>query len=165
METIKIEKGELKREIKMFVVHCSATKEYKPFNFKEIESMHKRVFKEIGGCACGYHFLILLDGTTVQTKALQFMGQHVKGFNTSSVGICYIGGLSAQGKAKDTRTAAQKQSMEKLLKQLKEMFPKAIIKGHRDLSPDKNKNGKIEKNEWLKDCPCFDVISEYGNIK
>ena len=165
METVKIEKGELKREIKMFVVHCSATKEYKPFNFKEIESMHKRVFKKIGGCSCGYHFLILLDGTIVQTKALQFMGQHVKGFNTSSVGICYIGGLSAQGKAKDTRTSAQKQSMEKLLKQLKEMFPKAIIKGHRDLSPDKNKNGKIEKNEWLKDCPCFDVISEYGNIK
>ena len=49
--------------------------------------------------------------------------------------------------------------------QLKEMFPKAIIKGHRDLSPDKNKNEKIEKNEWLKECPCFDAINEYKNIE
>jgi len=31
------------------------------------------------------------------------------------------------------------------------------IKGHRDYSPDLNGNGVIERNEWLKICPGFDV--------
>lgn len=165
MQNLEIKEGKLEREIEMFVVHCSATKEYKPYNFKEIEAMHKRIFKKIGGCHCGYHFLVLLDGTIVQTKELQYLGQHAKGFNKSSIGICYVGGLSTENKPKDTRTNAQRESMQKLLIKLKEIFPKAIIKGHRDLSPDKNKNGKIEKNEWIKECPCFDTQKEYSNIK
>lgn len=165
MEKVEIKNGNLKREIKGIVVHCSATKEYKPYNFREIEAMHKRKFKNIGGCCCGYHFLILLDGTIVQTKALQFIGQHVAGFNASTIGICYIGGLSASGASKDTRTVAQKQSMYKILKSLKELFPKATIKGHREYSPDKNKNNKIDKNEWLKDCPCFDASTEYKELQ
>lgn len=165
MKKVIIEKGILKREIKGIVLHCSATKEYKPYNVKEIESMHKRVFKEIGGCHCGYHFIIYLDGTIIQTKAIQFIGQHVAGFNEYTVGICYIGGLSAQGTAKDTRTAAQKESIKELLKELKALFPKATIKGHRDYSPDKNKNGKIEKNEWLKECPCFEAEKEYEKLE
>ncbi|MDA5624327.1 N-acetylmuramoyl-L-alanine amidase, partial [Pasteurella multocida] len=32
-----------------------------------------------------------------------------------------------------------------------------VICGHRDLSPDLNGDGTITPNEWLKDCPCFDV--------
>lgn len=165
MKNLEIKIGELKREIKMLIVHCSATREYKPYNFKEIEAMHKRIFKSIGGCCCGYHFIVLLDGTIVQTKAIQYLGQHAKGFNNNSIGICYIGGLSTENKPKDTRTMAQKESMQKLLIKLKEILPKVIIKGHRDLSPDKNKNGKIEKNEWIKECPCFDVQKEYSTIK
>jgi hypothetical protein len=31
------------------------------------------------------------------------------------------------------------------------------IKGHRDYSPDMNGNGIIERNEWIKTCPGFDV--------
>ena len=33
--------------------------------------------------------------------------------------------------------------------------------GHRDASPDKNGDGKITKNEWIKECPCFDAKSEF----
>jgi N-acetylmuramoyl-L-alanine amidase len=64
---------------------------------------------------------------------------------------------------KDTRTHDQKAALERVLKTLKVMFPKAQIKGHRDFSPDLNKDGKITSNEWIKQCPCFDV-SEYKNI-
>jgi N-acetylmuramoyl-L-alanine amidase len=44
------------------------------------------------------------------------------------------------------------------------MFPKAQIKGHRDFSPDLNKDGKITSNEWIKQCPCFDAMVEYKTI-
>ena len=33
--------------------------------------------------------------------------------------------------------------------------------GHRDLSPDRNGNGEIEPEEWMKACPCFDAEQEF----
>jgi len=36
--------------------------------------------------------------------------------------------------------------------------------GHRDTSPDLNKDGKISSSEYIKSCPCFDAIPEYKNL-
>jgi N-acetylmuramoyl-L-alanine amidase len=36
-------------------------------------------------------------------------------------------------------------------------YPGSRLCGHRDLSPDLNHNGEIEPEEWVKQCPCFDV--------
>ena len=38
----------------------------------------------------------------------------------------------------------------------------AKVVGHRDLSPDRNGNGEIEPEEWIKACPCFEVKAEFG---
>ena len=56
--------------------------------------------------------------------------------------------------------------MRVLLKKLaaKYHLPKGSIKGHRDTSPDKNHNGKIDKWEWVKECPSFDAKTEYAGI-
>ena len=51
-----------------------------------------------------------------------------------------------------------------LVKQYKKKYPTAVVLGHRDLSPDLNKDGKITSNEWVKICPCFSVTEEYKNI-
>ena len=88
-----------------------------------------------------------------------------KGHNKYAIAISYIGGLDINGKPKDTRTPRQKELIIKLIKQLKGKFPKAKIYGHRDLSPDKNKDGKITSDEWLKSCPCFDAIEEYMDFQ
>ncbi|MCT8703246.1 N-acetylmuramoyl-L-alanine amidase, partial [Glaesserella parasuis] len=45
----------------------------------------------------------------------------------------------------------------RLLRELEAKYPNAKIYGHRDLSPDRNGDGTIAPNEWVKDCPCFDV--------
>lgn len=152
--------GEKEREIKEFIIHCSATKEYKVYTFKDIENMHARRFKKIGGCHCGYHLIVYLDGTIIQTKNLEFMGQHTTGHNKESIGICYIGGLDKDGKPKDTRTLAQKKAINSLLYELLFLYPERKILGHRDTSQDINKDGKITRNEYLKDCPCYNVIEE-----
>ena len=47
---------------------------------------------------------------------------------------------------------------------LKKKYPKAVIQGHRDFSPDLNKDGKITPNEWIKLCPCFDAKTEYASL-
>ena len=51
--------------------------------------------------------------------------------------------------------------MAELVNNLLEVYPITDILGHRDASPDKNGDGKITKNEWVKSCPCFDVRAEF----
>lgn len=97
-------------------------------------------------------------------RPLEMVGAHVTGFNAQSVGVCYEGGLDAEGKPADTRNALQKAALLSLLKELKTLYPDAEIVGHRDLSPDLNGNGIIEPNEWVKMCPCFDAKEEYGHL-
>ena len=67
-------------------------------------------------------------------------------------------------KGVDNRTDAQKASLISLLKELKGRYPKAVIQGHRDFSPDTNGNGIIDPWERIKECPCFDAKIEYKDI-
>ena len=85
---------------------------------------------------------------------------HAKGHNATSIGICYEGGLDARGRPKDTRTEWQVHSMRVLVKTLLKQYPGSRVCGHRDLSPDLNANGEIEPEEWIKQCPCFNVIED-----
>ena len=92
------------------------------------------------------------------------MSNGVQGYNSTSINVAYIGGIDSKGKAVDNRTDAQKASLIKLLKELRDRYPKAQILGHRDISPDTNHNGKIDSWERIKECPCFDAMIEYKGI-
>lgn len=144
------------REITHIVIHCSATKEGQDVTIEEIAKWHRaRGFKRVG-----YHYVIRLDGRVENGRGLQEVGAHVQGHNANSIGICYVGGLDAKGKPKDTRTEAQRKALRDLVKGLVCQYPNAIVCGHRDLSPDKDGDGVVEPHEWLKACPCFDVGAE-----
>lgn len=148
------------RKIKYIVLHCSATKEGQKVTVADVDRWHKaRGFRKIG-----YHYLIYLDGSIHTGRDLEEVGAHVSGSNSNSIGICYVGGLDAAGKGKDTRNEQQKAALFFLLQKLKERFPDARIVGHRDFSPDKNGNGIIEQFEFMKECPCFNAITEYKNV-
>lgn len=132
----------MSRVINHLVVHCSATREGQHFTAKDIDRWHRA-----RGWRCiGYHYVILLDGTVEKGRPEDQAGAHVEGYNTHSIGICLIGGLSADGKtSKNTFTAAQFASLDKLLRELKGRYKTAEILGHRDFP------------NVRKDCPCFDV--------
>lgn len=146
------------RPINEIIIHCSATPEGRDVSVEDIRQWHvQRGFNDIG-----YHYVVYRDGSVHVGRALRFVGAHCLGHNAHSVGICYIGGVEARSlKPKDTRTNEQKVALRKLIDELRLRFPKARVLGHRDTSPDKNGNGKIEQWEWLKDCPCFDAKAEY----
>jgi len=93
--------------------------------------------------------VIYTDGTSVTGRGLEEIGAHVSGFNQKSLGVCMVG--------TDKFSAAQWQTLRELITSLCNKFPEARVVGHRDLSPDQNKNGVVEKFEWLKICPGFDV--------
>ena len=120
------------RNITLIVVHCTASKCTSNLTPEALDALHKRQ----GFTECGYHYYITKDGTIHHMRDITHVGAHAKGYNTPSIGIAYEGGLDASGRAADTRTTAQKQSLEILLRFLLLSYPAAKICGHRDLSPD-----------------------------
>ena len=153
---LPMQRKEFKKEIKMsrqikeIHIHCSATREGLAITAHEIKKWHlARGWSDIG-----YHIIIGHQGIEYG-RPLQKIPASVRSRNSHAIAICYIGGLDANGKPKDTRTPRQKELLLKVLKQLKFIYPKAYIVGHRDLSPDRDGDSKVEKSEWLKSCPCF----------
>ena len=80
----------------------------------------------------GYHYYIRKDGMVHLTRPIERIGAHARRWNAHSIGIYYEGGLDCR------------------------------VCGHRDLSPDRNGNGEIEPEEWIKTCPCFEVKDEFS---
>ena len=144
---------------KYATIHCSANKAGTG-SVAQLNATDKARFGQNS-----YHFIIDYDGKITENLPLNVRGAHVGNHNTGNIGICYIGGLDKAGKATDTRTPAQIAALETLVRKLKSKYPALIFKGHRDWSPDINKDGKITPNEWLKSCPCFDVAAFIKSIK
>jgi N-acetylmuramoyl-L-alanine amidase len=135
------------RKITEIIVHCSATPEGKDYTVADIDKWHK----ERGFKCIGYHYVIYRDGTYHRGRQDSEIGAHCTGHNANSIGICYIGGVTKDGKTpKDTRTEAQKKTLITLLRTMKERYPGATIHGHRDFTN--------------KACPSFDATTEYKDI-
>lgn len=146
--------------IRYIIVHCSATRENTSYPGWLLDQDHRaRGFSE-----AGYHFYIRRNGDIERLRSLSRAGAHTRGYNRCSIGVCYEGGLDTAARPRDTRTAEQRRSMYRLLAALCRTYTRATIVGHRDLSPDRNHNGRIEPSEWLKACPCFDAQLEYQHL-
>ena len=79
----------LPREIKLLVIHCSATRCNVSFPVERLRECHlQRGFRDIG-----YHFYITRDGVLHHCRPVSEIGAHLRGFNRQSIGICYEGGL------------------------------------------------------------------------
>ena len=144
------------REINLIVVHCSATRADRDFTENDLEVCHRHR----GFNGAGYHFYIRTNGDIKNTRPLEKPGAHALGYNAHSIGICYEGGLDVRYRPADTRTEWQKHSLRVLIRTLLMDYPGCRVCGHRDLSPDRNGDGRISPEEWVKECPCFEVTSK-----
>ena len=135
------------RSIKYLAVHCTATSQ--KTSISAIQSYWKN---QLGWKMPGYHFIIKPDGEIVNLLPIEQVSNGVQGFNSQIINISYIGGVDSKNVPLDTRTPQQKASLLKLLKELKQKFPTAIIQGHRDFPNVK------------KACPSFDAKNEYKNV-
>lgn len=115
------------REINRIILHCSATPEGKDFTVADIDRWHKAR----GWQGIGYHYVVYRDGSVHNGRDIAVAGAHTSGYNKNSIGVCYIGGVDADGKTpKDTRTAEQRVALRELVERLRKQFPKATIHGH-----------------------------------
>lgn len=142
--------------VKWIVVHYSATYEDTDIGAAEIDQMHRmRGFREIG-----YHKVIRLDGRVENGRDLSRpgafeVGAQVKNHNSSSVGICYIGGLKrgyGPDRGFDTRTPAQTKALIAEIRGMLKRFPGAKVVGHRDMP------GAATQ------CPGFDVAAWWAGV-
>lgn len=137
----------------LIVVHCSATSPNADIGVPEITRWHK----QRGFDTVGYHYVIRRTGRLETGRRESEIGAHVRGHNSNSIGVCLAGGVDIRGKPENNFTPEQFATLETLLQQLKGRYPDARILGHRDLSPDRNGDGKITPDEFIKACPSFDV--------
>ncbi len=130
------------REIKMIVIHCSASRCDRDFPFEALDRYHR----SLGWKGCGYHYYVTRDGRIHVGRRESEVGAHAgPKYNRHSIGICYEGGLNPQNQPADTRTEAQIRAMHSLVADLRRRYPGAEVLGHRDL-PGVHKA-----------CPCYDV--------
>ncbi len=145
-----IEDGPYMQEVKYIIIHCSATRETRDFTVEDLLRCHRqRKFRTIG-----YHFYIRRSGIVTQHRKLKEVGAHCRPWNRCSIGICYEGGLDAEGHPADTRTPEQTEQLILLLMRLVKLFPGVRIRGHRDML------GGIPKA-----CPCFDAEGVFGYLE
>ncbi|MCR5394172.1 MAG: N-acetylmuramoyl-L-alanine amidase [Bacteroidales bacterium] len=140
--------------LQRLVLHCTATPEGREVTSDEIRAWHTdpvskggRGWKQVG-----YTDMIHLDGS-VERLVNNNEDANVdpweitngaKGYNSTSRHVVYVGGLSKDCKTpKDTRTAAQLESMERYVKDFRRKFPDVAIVGHNELA--------------AKACPSFNV--------
>ena len=120
-----------KEKIKYLVVHCSDTN-----NNDTAIDIHK-LHKNFGWDGIGYHKIIKRNGEIENGRPEFWIGAHVYGYNSKSLGVCLIG--------KNNFTKKQMESLKKILKIWKLKYKNSVIKGHNEF---------ITTN---KTCPNFDV--------
>lgn len=170
------------RSIDLIVIHCSASPNGVWISPEQIDRWHaERGFKRDPQCVVGarpilphigYHWVITADGTAWPCRTLAEVGAHAQGHNATSIGICMVGtnafflrqweqlhqsivtaayGMQARAGISESYPVSAARAVE--------IFADHGVRivGHRDLSPDRDGDGVVEPQEWLKTCPGFDV--------
>jgi N-acetylmuramoyl-L-alanine amidase len=132
------------RKLTRIILHCTATPDGRHVDVATIRDWHrKRGWSDIG-----YHYVIYLDGSVHVGRDVAKAGAHVVGHNADTIGVVYVGGTDAGGKAKDTMNAAQETAFVNLVKHLRDQFGPLTLHGH---------------NEYAaKACPSFNVKQKFG---
>ncbi len=128
--------------VRFLTIHCAATPEGRPVNAATISQWDREKFGQVS-----YHWVIELNGHAERTLGEHEKGAHVGKANSGNIGICYVGGVDAAGKPKDTRTHLQKAKLATLIRTYQARYPGIVVRGHRD---------------WpgvAKACPSFDVAA------
>jgi N-acetylmuramoyl-L-alanine amidase len=128
------------RQIKYIVIHCTGAPA------SQTTTSIKNYWRTSNGWKDpGYHYLISADGGFEQLHPIEKPSNGVKGFNATSIHICYKGGAGGL----DTRTEAQKETLKMLVKQMAMRYPDAEIKGHRDFPNVQKSCPSFEVKDWL----------------
>ena len=92
---------------------------------QQIDNWHKGN----GWSGIGYHFFIRKDGSIYRGRPEWAVGAHASGRNSDTIGVCVEGNYEEE----KTMPQTQKNSVKEILRYLKGKYPKAELKGHKDV--------------------------------
>ena len=136
------------RKINFIVIHCTATNPA-----AKVESIQRYWKDKLGWRSPGYHIIIDHLGRIHELEHFNHPTNGVRGHNSDSIHIAYIGGIDLQGRPKDTRNTPQKAALLQAIQRARVYAGRgAKIQGHRDF------------NGVRKACPSFDAKLEYSGL-
>lgn len=100
--------------------HAAATK----CSVEDVHSWHLAN----GWAGIGYHFLVRKDGSVWAGRPENTVGAHAKGYNSTSIGICFEGNFETE-----SMPDAQKLAGIELVAYLKDKYSVKDVKGHGEL--------------------------------
>ena len=134
------------RKLTRIILHCTATPEGRHVDVDTIRSWHKKR----GWSDIGYHYVIYPDGSVHAGRDVAKVGAHVVGHNADTIGVVYVGGTDAGGKAKDTMNAAQETAFVNLVKHLRDQYGPLTLHGHNEYAAKACPSFNVkQKFEWL----------------
>ena len=136
----------MRKQTDYLIVHCAATPPDMDIGAAEIRRWHveNNKWRDIG-----YQIVIRRSGAVELGRGLDDTGAHTAGMNSRSVGICLIGGVDKDMRPADNFTAAQRVTLDAVLRLLVKAYPDAVVRGHRDFTN--------------KACPSFDAMEWAGS--
>ena len=136
-------------KITSIIVHCSASPDSRDVDIEDIDQWHEeRGFQAHFGSRtvhCGYHAIVLRDGSLQLGRPERVVGAHVRGHNTCSLSICWIG--------TDYMTHLQRETLLKWVtnKLFAYSLPVEAVKGHCEYTS-------------LKTCPNFESENTFESM-
>lgn len=127
------------RKITKIAVHCSFSPQNRGDDAHTIDQWHLERWGSNSGC--GYHYIVLEDGTIQKGRWVDYSGAGVKGHNTNTVQICRIGGMRSDGTAVHDATIKQEKAIRKLAVLLADLYDLSMndVIGHNEF-PNVNKS-------------------------
>ncbi len=113
------------KEIAGIVVHHSAS------NLRATIDDIRRWHKARGFDDVGYHYVISATGAVSIGRRIPTTGAHIKGMNSTSIGICVVGDNT---KRENEWTSMQHDALRALVRCLLTVWPGIGVMGHRDLA-------------------------------
>ncbi len=125
------------RTIDCLVVHCSDTPDTMDVGRVEIDQWHRAPPRNWN--SIGYHYVVRRNGTIETGRFEHEVGAHAEGYNTHSIGVCWVGRDSPGDHQFDVLFALLRDLMARYGVLCNRVF------GHHELNPGKT-------------CPNLDMI-------
>jgi N-acetylmuramoyl-L-alanine amidase len=141
-----IQKSNITRSINRVIFHCTATQPN-----ATVTSIQKYWKESLKWDSPGYHIIVKANGSWTQLQDFNRPTNGVRGHNSRSIHISYIGGIDSKGKAFDSRTPEQLVILEDIYILLKDKLKGVSFHGHYEFSN--------------KACPSFNVKNWIDSIE
>jgi len=151
------------RALEVFWMHCSATKLSSNVTAESIVNYHT---KTLGWSRPGYNLIVETDGKVVVARNFDLndtvdkdefvwgvytlKNGSIRILNKNAFHICTTGGLGEDGSVLDTRTAAQMQAQESIVKFMLALYPNILFAGHNQVQ--------------IKGCPSYNASQWLAKI-